>query len=127
MRQSYSTADQIMANANYKQAAHYDLDGSKIVLPGGYVGTLREATLYVLERIVCHTNYRGTLHLLRKDAETVWIATKPLDDGPWEAVPFLQLLVFREGRLVYEGKGGSQEYFDPEKNFEYKHLDFANL
>ena len=52
---------------------------------------------------------RGTLHLLRKDAETVWIATKPLDDGPWEAVPFLQLLVFREGRLVYEGKGGSQE------------------
>ena len=106
MRQSYSTADQIMANANYKQAAHYDLDSSKIVLPGGYV---------------------GTLHLLRKDAETVWIATKPLDDGPWEAVPFLQLLVFREGRLVYEGKGGSQEYFDPEKNFEYKHLDFANL
>lgn len=51
MRQSYSTADQIMANANYKQAAHYDLDGSKIVLPGGYVGTLREATLYVLERM----------------------------------------------------------------------------
>lgn len=43
--------DQIMANANYKQAAHYDLDGSKIVLPGGYVGTLREATLYVLERM----------------------------------------------------------------------------
>ena len=53
MRQSYSTADQIMANANYKQAAHYDLDGSKIVLSGDYVGTLREATLYVLERIVC--------------------------------------------------------------------------
>ena len=74
-----------------------------------------------------HTNYRGTLHLLRKDAETVWIATKPLDNSPWETVPFLQLLVFREGRLVYEGKGGSQEYFDPEKNFEYKHLDFANL
>ena len=79
------------------------------------------------EYMYVHTNYRGTLHLLRKDAETVWIATKPLDNGPWEAVPFLQLLVFREGRLVYEGKGGSQEYFDPEKNFEYKHLDFANL
>ena len=51
MRRAYSMADQIMANANYKQAAHYDLDGSKIVLPGGYVGTLREATLYVLERM----------------------------------------------------------------------------
>ena len=29
--------------------------------------------------------------------------------------------------LVFQGEGGSQEYFDPEKDFEYKRLDFANL
>ena len=48
MRQSYSTADQIMANANYKHAARFDLDNSKIMLPDGHVGTVRQATLYVL-------------------------------------------------------------------------------
>ena len=29
--------------------------------------------------------------------------------------------------LPSQGEGGSQEYFDPEKDFEYKRLDFANL
>ena len=43
-----------------------------------------------------------------------------------------QLEMFRsvqEGQtdLVFQGEGGSQEYFDPEKDFEYKRLDFANL
>lgn len=79
------------------------------------------------EYMYVHTNYRGTLHMLQKDADTLWFSTRPLDDAPWQAVPFLRLLVFREGRLVFQGEGGSQEYFDPEKDFEYKRLDFANL
>ena len=79
------------------------------------------------EYMYVHTNYQGTLHMLQKDADTLWFSTRPLDDAPWQAVPFLRLLVFREGRLVFQGEGGSQEYFDPEKDFEYKRLDFANL
>ena len=79
------------------------------------------------EYMYVHTNYQGTLHMLQKDADTLWFSTRPLDDAPWQAVPFLRLFVFREGRLVFQGEGGSQEYFDPEKDFEYKRLDFANL
>ena len=78
------------------------------------------------EYMYVHT-YQGTLHMLQKDADTLWFSTRPLDDAPWQAVPFLRLLVFREGRLVFQGEGDSQEYFDPEKDFEYKRLDFANL
>ena len=78
------------------------------------------------EYMYVHT-YQGTLHMLQKDADTLWFSTRPLDDAPWQAVPFLRLLVFREGRLVFQGEGGSQEYFDPEKDFEYKRQDFANL
>ena len=46
--QPFSTADQVMANANYKHAARFDLDNSKIMLPDGHMGTVRQATLYVL-------------------------------------------------------------------------------
>ncbi|MGM9813193.1 MAG: hypothetical protein ACI30V_10190 [Muribaculaceae bacterium] len=47
----FSTADQVMANANYKNAAHFDLNGSNIVMPNGYVGTVKQATLSVLEQM----------------------------------------------------------------------------
>lgn len=55
------------------------------------------------------------------------VARQPLDDTPWQPVPFLQLLIYREGRLVFQGKGESLEYFDPEENYEYRNLDYANL
>ncbi|MGN1264192.1 MAG: hypothetical protein ACI4UL_00065 [Muribaculaceae bacterium] len=48
-RQQFSTADQVMANANYKNAAHFDLDGSNIVMPNGEALTIRQATLTVLQ------------------------------------------------------------------------------
>lgn len=48
-RQKFSSADQVMASANYKNAAHYDLDGSNIVIPDGKVYTVRQATLHVLQ------------------------------------------------------------------------------
>lgn len=74
-----------------------------------------------------HTNYRGSLHMLREDGGTIWFSTQPLDDGSWQPVPFLQLFVYREGRLVFQGQGTSREYFDPEENYEYRNLDYANL
>ncbi len=60
------------------------------------------------EYMYVHTNYRGTLHMLQKDADTLWFSTRPLDDAPWQAVPFLRLLVFREGRLVFQGEGAAR-------------------
>lgn len=79
------------------------------------------------EYMYVHTNYRDTLHYLRKDKETIWFSTQPLDDGPWQPVPFLQLLGFRNGKLVFQSEKRSQEYIDPEKDHEYKNFDYANL
>lgn len=50
-RRPLTTADQLMANANYKQAAHFDLQGSRIVMPEGRAQTLGRATLSVLHEM----------------------------------------------------------------------------
>ena len=36
-------------------------------------------------------------------------------------------MVYKEGREVYQGEAKSQEYFDPEVDYEYKNLDYSNL
>lgn len=79
------------------------------------------------EYMYVHTNYRNTLYFCQMDSGTVMFSTQPLDNSGWEPVPFLRLLVYREGRLVFVGQGGSKEYFDPEENYEYKNFDYANL
>lgn len=79
------------------------------------------------EYMYVHTNYRDTLHQLQKDADTILFSTLPLSDEDWQPVPFLQLQVYREGHLVYSGTHQSQEYFDPEKDYEYRNFDYAHL
>ena len=74
-----------------------------------------------------HTNYRDTLHLLQKDADTIIFSTQPLSDEDWQLVPFLRLQVYREGHLVYTGTHESEEYFDPVKDYEYRNFDYAHL
>ncbi|MGM9813192.1 MAG: class II glutamine amidotransferase [Muribaculaceae bacterium] len=91
------------------------------------VGNKLNLLMWDGEYMYVHSNYRDSLHVLRKDVDTVWFSTQPIGDGDWQPVPFLQLLVYRCGRLVYQGCGGSQEYFDPEENYEYKNFDYANL
>lgn len=78
------------------------------------------------EYMYVHTNYRGTLHLLQDEGTTLF-STLPLDQGDWQPVPFLTLQVYRQGQLVHQGTALSQEYFDPEKDYEYKNIDYANL
>lgn len=70
-----------------------------------------------------HTNYANTLYMLRQSDETVLFSTKPLTEEDWQPVPFLRLLVFHEGRLVFEGEKRSTEYFDPEENYEYNNYN----
>lgn len=71
------------------------------------------------ENMYVHTNYADTLCCLRKSDDTILFSTKPLSDEDWQPVPFLRLLVFREGRKVFEGTRESVQYFDPEENYEY--------
>lgn len=81
------------------------------------------------EQMYVHTNYADTLHRLQTTDDTVIFSTLPLDNAPWQKVPLLQLLVYENGKLVFQGKHKSTEYIDPEKDFEYKnyHYDYAGL
>ena len=78
------------------------------------------------EYMYVHTNYANTLYMRLIDGGRI-IATVPLDNENWEPVPFLRLQVYREGQPVYQGTRLSQQYFDPEKDYEYKNFDYANL
>lgn len=80
------------------------------------------------ENMYVHTNYANSLYLRSEhQTQSTIISTQPLDDSTWMPVPFLQLQVYREGKLIWQGSGQSKEYIDPEKNWEYKNLDFAQL
>ncbi len=79
------------------------------------------------EYMYVHTNYADTLHYNQITSDTVIFSTQPLEGKGWEDVPFLHLQVWKEGQLVYQGQKISQEYFDPEKDYEYKNFDYATL
>ena len=72
---------------------------------------------------------RFTLLFTRKItvSGSLLIATKPIDSGAWEHVPFLQLQVYKDGETVWQGRHKSDQFFDREKNWEYRNIDFASL
>lgn len=77
-----------------------------------------------------HSNYANTLHYCRLTSGGLLFSTHPLHCLPaddWHPLPFLRLMVYQGGDTVYTGAPLSQEYFDPEENYEYKELDYANL
>lgn len=78
------------------------------------------------EYMYVHTNYRNTL-FMKHDTGTTIFATTPLDGSSWKPVPFLTLQVYRKGQLIHQGIRLSQEYFDPEKDYEYKNVDYSLL
>ena len=80
------------------------------------------------EYLYAHTNYADTL-FTKKIPETgsLLIATKPIDSGAWEHVPFLQLQVYKDGETIWQGHHKSEQFFDHEKNWEYRNIDFAVL
>ncbi len=62
-----------------------------------------------------------------QESQTMVVSTQPLDNGNWQPVPFLQLLVYRQGELTWQGKQRSQQFFDKEKDWEYKNFDYSTL
>ncbi|MDO4496900.1 MAG: class II glutamine amidotransferase [Bacteroidales bacterium] len=90
------------------------------------VGNKLNLLIWDGELMYVHSNYRGTLFTRPSDEGRIF-ATTPLDDEAWQPVPFLTLQCYREGEIFYQGKRVSQEYFDPEKDYEYKKIDYSNL
>lgn len=66
------------------------------------------------ETLYVHTNMRGTLYRSERE-DAMLFATVPLDDGVWEPVPMMQLLAYRDGKLVFEGTRHTFEYRNPDQ------------
>ena len=79
------------------------------LIPALSDGNKLNLLLYDGEMMFVHTNRRETLHY-KQDGPATLFATVPLDDDDWEALPMMQLLAFREGRLLFEGTPHSFEY-----------------
>lgn len=66
------------------------------------------------KRLYVHCNFKNSLYK-RKEANAVTFATEPLDkDKLWEPVKINTLFIYKDGRLLYEGKAHNHEYFKPE-------------
>lgn len=71
--------------------------------------------VYDGELLYVHTNLRHTLYRTKRE-DTVLFATVPLDESPWEPVPMMQLLGFRDGQLAFEGSRHTFEYVKPDSS-----------
>lgn len=65
------------------------------------------------EYLYVHTNMAHTLYRKSVPGGTLF-ATVPLDEGGWEPVPMMQLLVYADGRLIFEGTKHNFEYHKPD-------------
>ncbi|MDE6445080.1 MAG: class II glutamine amidotransferase [Muribaculaceae bacterium] len=98
-----------------------------------FVSTLSEGNKLNLliwdgEHLYIHTNYADSLYYREILPEkSIVFATTPLDPGGWKPVPFLRLIVCRNGEIVYEGTPSSREYFDKYKGWEYENIDYSTL
>lgn len=82
--------------------------------------------LYDGENMYVHTNYRDSLYFLKRDSSMLF-ATSPLSDEPWQPFPFLKLMAFRDGQLVAEGCGESEEYIETEEDLKTIYQNYSGL
>ena len=78
------------------------------------------------EDLYVHKNEAGTLYRKNGDGH-VFFSTRPLDDGPWEEVPLDQLLVYRDGKLIYEGTVHDHTYIHDEKQMNMLLMEYSQL
>lgn len=65
------------------------------------------------EYLYVHTNMANTLYQKSVPGGTLF-ATVPLDEGGWEPVPMMQLLVYANGKCIFEGTKHGYEYRNPD-------------
>ena len=73
-----------------------------------------------------HTNYKNSLYYLEKD-RGIFFSTQPLSRENWKPVPFTRLMVYKEGKIIYEGKSHGNEYFDNEEDMKMIYQNYAEL
>lgn len=90
------------------------------------VGNKLNLLLFDGEYMYVHSNYRESLHYLKKD-DSVFFSTQPLSDENWKVLLFAQLQVYKESELVYQGNSHDNEYVDDKEKVKYLYQIFSEL
>ena len=73
-----------------------------------------------------HKNEENTLSYLELDEGYVF-STKPLSDEGWKDFPMNQLMVYKDGKLVYEGTKHNSTYIMDEEEMKLLFMAYAGL
>ena len=78
------------------------------------------------EYMYVHTNAAGTLHMKERFGCTIF-STTPLDEDEWEEIPHNQLLVYKEGSVVFTGTRHPYSYVEDPEKIASLYLGYAEL
>lgn len=73
-----------------------------------------------------HKNEAGTMYYRDLNGST-YFSTKPLDGNTWEEVPINRLLIYRDGKKIYEGKDHGNTYIHDEDQMRMLYLGYSGL
>lgn len=97
-------------------------DTVRTIVPGNKVNLL----IYDGELFYVHKNEKGTLY--QKEVEDgMLFSTQPLDGGVWTEFPQNQLMVYRDGDLVYAGSKHDCTYVHNEEKMRLLYLAYSGL
>ena len=82
--------------------------------------------LYDGDYFYVHKNEEGTLYRSVRRG-TVIFATHPLSEDGWEELPQNQLLVYKNGELIYEGEKHEFTYVHDEEKMKLMFLEYSGL
>lgn len=74
-----------------------------------------------------HSNFRGSLHYLQLDKESVIFSTQPLSNENWHPLPFMTLTAWHDGTLIMTGTTHDHEYFVNAENMKMIYQIFSSL
>ena len=94
----------------------------RAITPGNKVNLM----IYDGEYLYVHKNEPGTLHM-KKGEDGILFSTRTLDDGAWEEFPQNQLMVYKDGRLVYAGVQHSDTYIHDEEKMKILYFAYSGL
>ena len=94
----------------------------RAITPGNKVNLM----IYDGEYLYVHKNEPGTLHM-KKGEDGILFSTRTLDDGSWEEFPQNQLMVYKDGRLVYAGVQHSDTYIHAEEKMKILYFAYSGL
>jgi predicted glutamine amidotransferase len=109
-------------NLNAKERFHL-ID--KLIVPMA-AGNKLNLIFYDEEIMYVHTNFKDSLYYCEKEDST-FFCTVPLEEGEWKAVPFMELLAYRNGKLWMRGSRHENEFFDDPEKRKWLYMDFASL